>query len=368
MTEAEKYVKAIEFQRLYVAVDTGFDASKNEEDKIKLVAGKLGITEDEGKKLADFIKDKAGGLTNENALIQAREDYWKNLNQEESDAKTQLKDNIDNQVVEKAEQEALKAGKVAKVAKRKSRINIVFKLVLLGLVIGALAGGSLAIISPIINAVALLLGGLSGATLMGLGCGVWLYSDKIKKWWENKDKKRGQGKDRYLGNYFQEEDEKAQKELSKKIAEWNSEKGKRTALQTTFNDRQQKRQDADNEFNNHPANKNAKNAVDNLIQRMTAEWQNVQTADPGWANSYGKDWLKYGIARLKKQLAMGNITDSNYVTDLQPYEDFFIGSGGIFDPASAIRADFDAANRVLSPGTDHGKDKAPNDPDFYELT
>ena len=123
----------------------------------------------------------------------------------------------------------------------------------------------------------------------------------------------------------------------------------------------------ENEFNSHPTNENAKVAVDNLIQSMTDEWRNVQSVDPGWANGFGKQWLKYGIARLKKEFATGEITDSNYVTELRNYKNFFIGPGGIFDPASALRADFDAVNRRTSPGSTAGKDKEPEDEDFYEI-
>ena len=361
------YTKAIDFQNKYVAIDAGFASAKSEDEKVLYVANKFfGGDIDSCKKLVDFIKDKAGGLLNRNALVKAKEDYLESVKKESEDAEAELQKNLSEGAVEKAEADLQKATQVAKKAKGKSRINLGFKILLLCVLGAVLASGSLAIFSPLINAVALLLGGLSGATLMGLGVGVWLYAPKIKEWWNSKDKDKG--KNRILGNYYQEESDKADKAFQEANKELGKQKGVRTSLERTAEKTAEEFAKTDDEFKRHPGNLKAREEINNLVKAMV-DGQKRCEEDAGksvWATTSGRKWLKYGITRLEKAFATGQITDANYESELEAYARFFNGDDGIFNPSSPLALDFNRSARSSSaPGSDDARKFAEDEDGFW---
>ena len=347
MTQAEMFTRAIKFQNQYIAIDTAFvGGGWTEDSKIGKVFSQFGGDYPGGlnecKELARFVKDKAGSLSDRGALIKARNDYLNDLEKAGNDANAELAKNSD-QEINQAEAAVAAAKKKTKTAKFKRNGNRLLNILGLAMIAIALLSGSLAIFAPLINGVAALVGGLSTATAVTLGLGIWYHwPDKKKRqeWWKKKGKNKLSGKDAQDALEAALKNEKtAEKELS----------NKRNARKAAEKEATKKAAEFESETNiilNNEFNPKARKEID----KLEAKWHDLLVQSEAsfekhdWAVSDGRKWFKFAVSSVERDFVQGKITDSNYGSVLAEIDSNF-GIGAMFDPDVTTPPTYDKFNR-----------------------
>ncbi len=342
MTQAEMFTKAIDFQNKFSAINVAFsDGTWTEDAKIAKVfdqyPGDFPGGYDECKRLAQFIREKAGSVADRGALLQARKNYIKELETAKNDADAEVAKYSEDEM-QKLEKEVDVAKKKTKKAKNKRNGNRFLNLAVLGIVALLALTGSLAFLSPFLGVVSALLVGLSPAAVGVLGFGLlyhWPNKEKRQEWWNKKGRNKFSGKTQAEELKKAIENEKnAQKTLdSKKAAKLGAE----TDAIAKTNEFESEAQIVDN----NQFNSEARQAIDEMEER----WRDLLTqceASPtkhDWAVTHGRNWFKFAVSSVERDYARGKINDSNYATELSAIDSDF-GIGGMFDPSVSMVDDY----------------------------
>lgn len=357
----EMYTLGIDFQNKYIAVDTAFSGTgKSEEDKIAFVAKKFYSGRLEAcKKIAEFVKEKAGSIVNRSALLKSRDDYFVEIKKERDDAESEYKKHLKDQVVENADKAVEKAHKESNSAKVKYAINFMFKTALAIMCLIALSSGSLAVFTPIIDAVAIFLGSLGGATAIGVCFLVWANASKIKKWWSDKGKKK------LWGSELKGKRDKAIETEKKAITEFNNQTVVRKSLDVERKKKAETVKNVQDEFRKHEANAKARDEITKHEKKLKEQLETCENDEDKseWAKSEGRRLLKHVYSCLEKDYACGQITNANCKEKIKGLTEKYIGEEGWFKPEVVTVPNYDRSAREAI----CGRGEAETDEEFWDM-